>query len=304
MLGLDIYRYQDISNWRAVKNHGVRYVWRKLTDGGGQAISPGDGQVRGAQSVGIPVGGYHYAQFSPTPERQADIFIAECRRLGALDLVPMLDMEAPFSPNSQARDFSERFCRRVRALGYRPGVYMNDSFARALRPDQWGSDPVIWIARYGSKPAYGGRYDVHQYTSSGRVPGIGGNVDLNWAYSNNHFITGGGGAAPGQPEEDDMTPEQNRKLNEVWELWRKGNQTKGYPQTVGEGTGYVVEMLRRSRANAGELAGLRAAVGKLADAVANGGGASAAELKQAVAEAIQENIVQVDVTVGTEGDVA
>lgn len=207
--GLDIYRYQTVTDWGAVKRHtitdaegkrhSISYIWRKLTDGGGRAVSSGDSQVRGAKSVGIPVGGYHYAQFSPTPERQAEVFVAECRRLGALDLVPMLDLEAPFSPDSRARDFGVRFCRRVKALGLRPGVYMSDSFARVLRPDQWDTKPVIWIARYGAKPAYGGRYDVHQYSSSGRVAGISGSVDLNWAYTNAHFMTGGGSAAPAAP---------------------------------------------------------------------------------------------------------
>lgn len=48
----------------------------------------------------------------------------------------------------------------------------------------------------------------------------------------------------------DMTSEESRKLNELWELWHKGNQTAGHPQTTGEGTGYVVEMLGNSRDNA------------------------------------------------------
>lgn len=192
-LGIDIYaRYQTVTNWSAVKAAGVGYTWVKLTDGGGRAASPGDALVAGAKAAGIPVGGYHYAQSSPTPEAQADILINEVERLGAKGLVPMLDLEAPFSPNAAARDFGTRFVRRVAARGYRPGVYMSDSFARTLRPDQWGiSNLVIWIARYGSKPAYGGRYDVHQYSSTGRINGISASgVDLNESYTNNHIVSG------------------------------------------------------------------------------------------------------------------
>jgi GH25 family lysozyme M1 (1,4-beta-N-acetylmuramidase) len=197
--GIDIYRYQDVTSWHAVKDSGVSYIWVKLTDGGAPAIVRGDRQVAGAKSIGVPVGGYHYAQFNPGPEAQADILIGEVRRLGAIGLVPMLDLEDPFGPDQRARDFGIRFCRRIHALGFRPGVYMNDSMAKALRPDQWGIPGLaIWIARYGSKPAYGGRYDVHQYSSTGSVPGISGAVDMNESYTNAHFTS----AAP--PLEEDM----------------------------------------------------------------------------------------------------
>ena len=321
-LGLDIYRYQTVTNWQAVKNHGVKYIWVKLTDGNGPAIVRGDVQVRGAKSVGIPVGGYHYAQFGD-PERQADVLLSEVERLGAKGLVPMLDLEAPFSPNSVAKQFGVAFCNHIKARGYRPGVYMNDSFARALRPDTWPSNPVVWIARYGSKPAYGGEYDVHQYSSTGQVPGITGNVDLNWAYTNAHF-----GAVLGE-EGEDVTPAQleaalRKVLNErVHEPRVPGDQPnmsivdalfevdrrtyegldKEYPSAVAGSTykSSLPHYARSADAHAfigrQELAGLRAAVDRLASAVAEGGGVTAEELKAAVATAIQENVVRVDINV-------
>ncbi|SFB49664.1 Glycosyl hydrolases family 25 [Amycolatopsis marina] len=217
-LGLDIYRYQTVNDWGAVRDHGVTFIWVKLTDGGGQAITPGDRQVGGARSVGIPVGGYHYAQLSPSPERQADVLLGEVTRLGANDLVPMLDLESPFSPDATARDFGIRFCRRIRSRGYQPGVYMNNSFAANLRPDRWDPAPVVWIARYGARPDYGGHYDVHQYSSSGRVPGISGAVDLNESYTNRHFARRG-------EEEDEMTtllpPGENQSVTLCVPTWAR-----------------------------------------------------------------------------------
>jgi len=188
--GIDVYRYQNITNWTSVKNSGVTFVYVKATDGGSIASSPSDARVIGAKSVGLPVGGYHYAQLSPTPEQQADVFINEIKRLGALDLVPMLDLEAPFSiadsaSIQRARDFGIAFCARMVARGFKPGIYTSDSFATKIRPDQWNSNVSIWIARYGSMPKYGGRYDIHQYSSSGIVPGITGSVDMNESYTNN-----------------------------------------------------------------------------------------------------------------------
>lgn len=206
-LGIDVYsRYQTVTDWQAVKNHGVSFVYVKLTDGGGLpngGRNPGDGLVGGARSVGIPVGGYHFVQARPSAEAQADVFINEVRRLNATGCAPMLDMEdnppggAPNIPDGQKRDFSIRFCNRVAALGFRPGVYMNNALAKKLRPDQWGvRDLVIWIARYGARPdGAAGHYDIHQYSSTGQVPGIrAGGVDLNESYTDRHLT--GGGSAP------------------------------------------------------------------------------------------------------------
>jgi GH25 family lysozyme M1 (1,4-beta-N-acetylmuramidase) len=189
-VGVDIYRYQTVTDWRALAG-AVSYAWVKLTDGTGPAIVRGDKQVNGCKSVGIPVGGYHYAQ-PGNPDVQALVFTNELRRLGARDLAPALDLEAPFTPNNVARDFGVRFCRNVAAAGFRPAVYMSASWAGSLRPDQWGiPNLVIWIAAYGSNNGqrhpsaltryYSGRWDVHQYTSTGRIAGISGNVDVNWA---------------------------------------------------------------------------------------------------------------------------
>jgi GH25 family lysozyme M1 (1,4-beta-N-acetylmuramidase) len=202
-VGIDIYRYQTVTDWHAVRG-AVTYVWVKVSDGGGPAIVRGDAQVGGARSVGLPVGGYHYAQLDPTPEQQADVLLSEVDRLGAHGLVPMLDIEAPFRADHGARVFAERFCNHIASRGRRPGVYMNNAFAKVLRPDTWPVNPVIWIARYGARPDYGGRYDVHQYSSSGSVPGISGAVDMNESYTDAHF-----------DEEFEMTPEQDIMLRQI-----------------------------------------------------------------------------------------
>lgn len=215
-VGIDISpRYQKNIDWSGIDNsdhtaRGVRYCWVKVSDGanpytwgiGGTRVDAGR-PVAGAKSRGIPVGGYHYAQPSPSPETQADLLVHEVRRWGALGVAPLLDLEAPFTPDAFAKDFGIRFCRRVAAAGLRPAVYMSAAFARALRPDTWDIPGlVIVIARYGGLPEapggaqYTGRYDVHQFSSSGTRGGV--SVDLDDSRNNNHLtavtplvITGG-----------------------------------------------------------------------------------------------------------------
>jgi GH25 family lysozyme M1 (1,4-beta-N-acetylmuramidase) len=208
-LGIDIYKkYQTVTNYSSVKNAGVTFAWIKATDGFGIASGgAADKEVRGFQSVGIPVGLYHFSQ-AGSPESQAAILLSEVRRLGATNVVPMLDMEdnpagsdKPNIPMVQKRDWVARFANYVRAHGFVPCVYMNNSDAKTIRPDTIAPDLVIVIARYGLKPSYGGRYDVHQYSSSGTIAGIvAGGVDLDESYTSKHLLT-----IVDTPSEDVMT---------------------------------------------------------------------------------------------------
>ncbi|MEV4053048.1 GH25 family lysozyme [Amycolatopsis sp. NPDC049688] len=226
--GTDVHPYyQRGLRWNQVSD--VHFAWVKVSDGGaaysmtfgGVRYVP-DTHVAGAKAAGIPVGGYHYAQLTPGPEVQADVLLGEVARLGARGVAPMLDLEAPFQANAAARTFGVAFCRRVAAAGYRPAVYMSAAFARVLRPDQWDVPGlVIVIARYGARPEapgaaqYLGRYDVHQYSSSGTLPGSAGAVDLDESYTTAHLTTA---------QEDDMpfTPEDFKNL-----MW--GNVFDGPP---------------------------------------------------------------------------
>lgn len=272
--GIDIHPiYQQVTDWERVART-ANYVWVKVSDGGApyRKAWP-DSHVNGAKRAGVPVGGYHYAQ-PGDPQAQADVFLAELKRLAAFGLVPMLDLEAPFSPNSTARDFGVRFCKRIAAKGYRPGVYMSDSFARNLRPDRWGiSGLVIWIARYGSKPAYGGRYDLHQYSSDGSVPGITGRVDMNESYTNAHLMEGA----------DDVSAK---------ELWT-------YREHEGDADAidYVRSSFNLLKAIADDEGKLTALIKAQADVIAArvvaklpAGAVEAAVVKQAVKDALREGV--------------
>lgn len=194
MLGLDLYQqFNTVTDWSAVAGAGVKFVYIKLTDGGGQAIVHADNYVNGARSVGIKVGGYHYMEATPSPEQQADMFAAELRRLNALDIAPMLDIEENSIPVASRVDFGQRFLRRLQANlgGARVGIYSSSSWFRTLTPDTWGiPDLVDWDAEYGPNDgtehpisSYSGHVDIHQYTSVGHIAGISGDVDMDDAYT-------------------------------------------------------------------------------------------------------------------------
>ncbi|GAA1970159.1 hypothetical protein GCM10009754_49900 [Amycolatopsis minnesotensis] len=279
------------------------YVWTKVTDGGGIATAgPADAIVNGAHSVGIPVGGYHYAQLSPTPERQAEIFVAEVRRLNATGLVPALDLEAPFGPNAGARDFGIRLCRRVADLGFRPGVYLNNAFAKTTRPDQWGIPGLtIWIARYGARPdPAAGHYDVHQYSSSGHIPGIQASaVDLNESYTNNHFATA---SEDTMPTVDELLNAPIGKRPNGTNISLKDAVANTYlAGFYGGGDAGPKPVFATVNAIYAQNAAQDTVIAQLTKAVADQGHIDLDALRQAVQDAIKNAVVQVDVNVNGHG---
>ena len=79
---------------------------------------------------------------------------------------------------------AQTFCNKISSAGYKPGIYANLNWFNNIL-----TDPVFksgswdhWIAQYNSKCHYTASYSFWQYTSRGKVSGISGNVDMNYAY--------------------------------------------------------------------------------------------------------------------------
>jgi len=78
------------------------------------------------------------------------------------------------------------FISKIQALGYRAGVYANEFWFRDdLDFDRIvNSGASIWVARYGDIEPSTSQYDAWQYTETGSIPGISGDVDRSHVYSN------------------------------------------------------------------------------------------------------------------------
>ena len=74
------------------------------------------------------------------------------------------------------------FCREIEKHGFRAGVYTNQDFWNRMYDMDQLKQYVPWLAHYngGAAPAHDCVF--HQYSSSGSVPGINGNVDEDLFY--------------------------------------------------------------------------------------------------------------------------
>ena len=75
------------------------------------------------------------------------------------------------------------FCDEMEKAGYFVGLYMSASPLTTYVTQAVRERYAIWVAHYGvSKPSYSGQYGMWQYSSTGRVDGINGNVDMDECY--------------------------------------------------------------------------------------------------------------------------
>ena len=207
-IGIDVSRFQGAIDWPSVAESGIRFAFVQASRGSGTdcAVRPGQcgpdpnfaANRLAAGASGIRVGAYHRGFASgatATAARvdalaEANMFIPAVGSLQRGELIPVLDVETPFTgmTSSSLRTWIRVFVKRVtKKLGRKPMIYTNASswsatgntleFARARYP--------LWVAEWGaSRPTvpannWAGRgYWVWQYTSSGRVPGISGRVDM------------------------------------------------------------------------------------------------------------------------------
>lgn len=207
------------------------FAWVKVADGSRPYRGvydgvpwPPDVLVNRALARGVPVGGYLYGQpvsrSGVSFTASTAVLLAEVRRVGALGVVPALDIEDDANQHiwsaAEARDFCAQFVAECRRQGFaRCGIYLNDAMAKKIGRDfleGLGGDVVLWVARYAKdgvtklRPV-NVRYDVHQWTSAG-------GLDKNEAFNNRHLL-GAGGI---DDEDADMASDETREqiFEDTW----------------------------------------------------------------------------------------
>lgn len=209
--GVDTSSWQGVVAWSPVAVSGRSFVMIKACEGATPAYSTVDSQYQGAVAAGLTVGLYCYALPNLSPEDSADALAAQALRLGAINghLPLAVDIE---EGSGDLAAWCQAFVARLRQqTGFQQVmVYSNASFFQNYISENWmDPDILLWIADYSSPPGrpsyWSPRVAIHQYSQEGQVPGVSGDVDLNYAlYPLSQLIVG-----------DDMTPEQDQMLQDI-----------------------------------------------------------------------------------------
>lgn len=195
---IDVSEHQGNINWDQVKSTGVEGVIIRCGYGDDIASQDDIYWKRNADEctrLGIPFGVYIYSYATSMDQAESEAQHAlRCVKGYKLSYPIYLDLEHA-GTEAGAVERAKRFGDIIEAAGYWCGIYANLSWWNNYLP---GLDRFTkWIAQYNSQCDYTGKNkDMWQYSSTGRVAGIGGNVDMNECYRDLPAeIKGGSGSA-------------------------------------------------------------------------------------------------------------
>ena len=185
MKGIDVSHWQHNINFSSVKESGIEFAILKAggSDAGFYIDSKFEENYTAAVAAGLNVGCYYFAGSKFIGEKNGT---ADAKKFASIikskkfDMPIYLDIEAqPTSEKSGITEAAIAFCDHMEKQGYFIGIYASDisGFKERLDPSvvtKYSS----WVARYGKQPEYNRYWSMWQYSSTGAVTGITGNVDL------------------------------------------------------------------------------------------------------------------------------
>ena len=196
--GIDVSEWQGYIDWSRVKSSGIEFAmircgWSTGIDGP-EIDQRFYENVRNAKAAGMPIGVYHYSYARTVDEarQEAEHCLDIIRRCDCTFEYPIVfDIEeedkkwilgATGGDRRIITDMVKAFCSRIEQAGYYASFYANPNWLNNyMYSDELLSIYDFWLAHWGvGEPSR--KCGIWQYTSEGSVPGINGNVDLDYAY--------------------------------------------------------------------------------------------------------------------------
>lgn len=201
--GIDVSQFQGDIDWKAVAESGVQFAIVRVAargwgSSGNMLVDTSFREnLTEAHNNGLLVGAYIYSQaITPDEAREEAQFLASLVRDYQIDLPLVFDQEFANDingnyvgrlynaqlPRQEMTDLCTAFCAETERLGYESMVYANPyTLNYHLCPDQISR---LWLAHFCTETSYTGNYEFWQCSSTGKVPGIAYNVDLDFWFAN------------------------------------------------------------------------------------------------------------------------
>ena len=192
--GIDVSEFQGSINWDKVKADGVEFAILKLGNiydyDANYKDSKFETNYKNARAQGIKIGAYIYNYCNTVDTLKEGLKWAIEKLDGKkFDMPIYLDMEDKDIQGETVETLTNicnEFANYVKNKGYKAGVYANVNWLKnELNPNEFDKDISVWAAQYYKECQYTGKYDIWQYTSSGKVDGVSGNCDMNYLYNEN-----------------------------------------------------------------------------------------------------------------------
>ena len=191
--GIDVSAFQGNIDWTQVRDSGIRFAMIRLGYRGygqkGTLVEDEYAQInlQGAYQAGLAIGAYFFSQATSIEEVDEEIeFLLNILGDRKLDMPIVLDWEyisdTARTAHVDGRTLTDcllHFCRVMEEKGYQPMIYFNwHQSTNMLKLCELEEYP-FWLALYQDRMTYPYRVEMWQWTCTGRVPGINGDVDIN-----------------------------------------------------------------------------------------------------------------------------
>ncbi|MFO0589910.1 MAG: GH25 family lysozyme [Polyangiaceae bacterium] len=182
--GIDVSVWQANIDWDAVKGKGIVFAFARA------AYSTSkddyfDQNWAGMKSAGIIRGAYQYWRPDKDPIAQADALLNIMGPLEPGDLPPVIDVEETdgVGPTTLSDRLGQWLQHVESKIGRKPIIYSGKYFWQDNVQSKAFLDYPYWIPNYSLDcpnlpDGYWPDWQFFQYSSTGSVPGISGNVDM------------------------------------------------------------------------------------------------------------------------------
>jgi len=195
-VGIDVSFYQGEIDWQQVAGAGVDFAmirlgYRGYTKGLLQMDSRFAENIQGALDAGLEVGVYFFSQAVNTweAEEEAD-FVLQAIESYPVTYPVVFDWEFISGEDVRTAGLEGAaltrcagvFCDMIQAEGYQPMLYFNQDLGYLYYDLAALTQYPFWLAQYAEYPDFYYDFAMWQYSHTGKVPGIEGDVDLNLCF--------------------------------------------------------------------------------------------------------------------------
>ncbi len=185
--GIDVSRWQGVIDWAKVAKSDVKFAMIATRNRRTGMEDPYfHANMRGAHQNGIALGAYIYSYaLNPEEARQEAEFVLNLVKDYPITYPIAFDVEDEVEQGKMTKQqlsaIIDAFCDTIKAAGYYPIVYANENWLNNKLDASVARKYPIWVARYAPRFTFPNPV-MWQASSTGKVDGIAGNVDINYQF--------------------------------------------------------------------------------------------------------------------------
>lgn len=192
--GIDVSEWQGNIDFKKVEKAGIEVVYIRAGQGFSYEDAKFEINYEKAKENGLKIGVYHYvtARSVEDAKLQAKFFVSLISNK-KIDCKLAMDFESFGNlSNSKINEIALAYLKELEELSKKEAIVYSNTYDAKYKFNREVAKYPLWVAQYGvNEPQDNGKWnnwEGYQYSSTGRVNGISGNVDLD-KFTENIFLS-------------------------------------------------------------------------------------------------------------------